>query len=361
MRLTNRMVIVILSIIIIIVDVWAENRETISNSVTKTGATGHNALSRQQRITEKGQVSILLGRPVNITEPHAFKWIAALIETVLEYKLAAVNTITLVPGESIGTLIPSHTDYALIPDDSDYLIAGRKVHADYVATQKFEVIKGKKIFFYMEVAATSSQKVVTTIEHTFKVHLIGDELNAIARNLLTELDLSPPPELTRFFKLPAVGTNTAILEKLGNYIIRERFSRTIDSIPLANDYRTFCENEQSMQLAYYRAGRFFLALGRYNDAVEALTFLFRSIPEYTPMYVPLMKALRMAGRYKNALRIIEFAQKRGVVSPEFNLEKALYYQTTGNIEEAEYVFRQILMNNPEDHNALQFYVQYYEQ
>jgi tetratricopeptide (TPR) repeat protein len=344
MRLTNPAVITMLSVIMIIVDVRAENRETIQNL-----------------IAEKGQVSILLGRPVNISEPHGSQWLAALMETVLEYKLAAVNTITLVPGERIRTLIPSHMDYALIPNDDDYLLAGRKTHADYVATQKFEVIRGKTVIYYMEVAATSSQRVVCTIEHEFKLQSLGDKLNAIVWNLLAELELSPPPELTRFFKLPAVGKNSRVLEKLGNYIIRERFSRTVDSILIANDYRTFCENEQSMQLAYYQAGRLFLSLGRHNDAVEALNFLFRSIPEYTPLYVPLLRALRMAGRYKNALQIIEFAQKRSIASPEFNLEKALYYQTTGNIEKAEYVFRQILMSNPEDRNALQFYVRYYEQ
>jgi len=355
MRVTNLTVITILSIIIIMVNVQAQNRDQLLCSTAQMGDPGNNTLSREKR-----PASIIIGRPVNISEPLTYQWVAAIIETVLEYKLAAVNKITLVPDESIRTLIPSHSDYSLIADDADYLFAGRKVHADYVATLKFEVIKGKTVVFYMEVAATSSQKVVTTIERTFKLHSLGDELNVITRKMLTELKLSPPPELTRFYQLPAVGTDIEVIEKLGNYLIRERFNKKVDSIPLANDYRRFCEKEQSMQLAYYQAGCFFLALGRYNDAVEALNLLFRSIPEYTPLYAPLMKALRMADRLKYALQIIEFAKNQDFTSSEFNLEKALYYQKMGKIEDAEYVYRQILMNNPEDHNALQFYAQYYE-
>ena len=335
MRVTNLTVITILSLIMIIMNARAENNQ-------------------------KRPVSILLGRPVNISEPLSDQWIAALIQTILEYKLSAVNNITFVPDENIRRYIPSHTDYTLTPYDVAYLPTGTRMNADYVATQKFEMQRGKKVSYYMEVAATSSQEVVATIEHTFKLHSLGNELNVIVQNLLNDLNLSPPSQLTRFMKLPAVGTDLGVLEKLGGYIIRERFSRMVDSIPLADDYRTFCEKEQSMELAYYQAGRFFLALGRHNDAVEALTFLFRSTPEYSPVYAPLMRALRMAGRNQNIQQIIEFAEKWGITSSEFNLEKARYYQTTGNIEKAEYVYRQILMSNPEDRNALRFYAQYYE-
>jgi len=306
-------------------------------------------------IDRKGPVTLLLGRAVNASAGTDEQWVTAVIETALEFKLAAIADINLVNSDTIRKYLPAHADFSVIPEDSDYLDVGKKVKADYIGVQKFEVGRDKSVFYYMEIMSVKTREVVSTVERTFKIKRLGAELDEVVTMILKDFKVTPPRELARFLKVPVVGEDLRAGKILGDCIVRDRFSTVVDSVKLAADYRTICEREQNMPIAYYRAGYFFLALGKYSDAAEAFNLLFLGFPEYTPVYIPLAKAFRKAKRQQDAVRIALLGEKRGIADAELISERALSFLEMGKPNEAEDAYKRILAKDPENPYALAFY------
>lgn len=304
---------------------------------------------------KKGPVKILFSRAVDASLNPEDHWFAALTEAVLEYKCAAIGDLKMVSPDVTKKHMPQHGDFSVTPEDMDYMDLGKKLRCDYVGIQKFEVARGRNVFYYMEITDVSSQEIVSTIERNFKLKKLGTELDEIINLIMKELKIIPPREMARFLRIPAFDDDLRSAKALGNIIVKERFSKATDSLALAADYREICEKERNFHVAYYRAGFLFLAVGKYNDASEAFNLLFLTLPEYLPVYVPLARAFRKAHRFEDAVRIGMLGDKRGLVSSELNAEKALAYLEMGKPNEAEKSYKQILAKNPEDPYALLFY------
>jgi tetratricopeptide (TPR) repeat protein len=80
-----------------------------------------------------------------------------------------------------------------------------------------------------------------------------------------------------------------------------------------------------------------------------------TIPEYTPVYVPLVRNFRKAKRFDDAIRIALLGQKKGIESSELSSELAIAYTAAGKKREAEDIFRSIMSSDPQDPFALLFY------
>jgi len=301
-------------------------------------------------------VVFLLGRAIDASINSEDKWMAAVIEAVMEFKLAAVDKFTLVSPDQVRKHVPDHQNLSRVPSENEYIDAARKLKADFAGIQKFEISpRDKSVFYYMEIYSVKTKRIHTTIERNFKLDRIGVELDEILGALLKEFNLTAPRELARFLKLPAVGEDYKNLKQLGECIISERFSKGSDSAKIAEEYRRVCEKDRSMLVGYYRAGVFFEAVGKNSDAAEALNFLFLSLPEYLPIYIPLCRNFRKAGRYEDAVRVAMLGEQRGVKKGELLSEKALAYDGMGRKDDAEGVYKQIISGDPDDPYALLFY------
>lgn len=302
------------------------------------------------------KVVFLLGRAIDASLNSEDKWMAAVIEAVMEFKLAAFENVTLVSPDLVRKHVPDHSNLSKVPDDTDYLNAAKTLKADFVGIQRFEIsARDKSVFYYMEVHSVQTKKIYTTIERNFKLNRIGAELDEILLSLIKELKQTVPRDLARFVKLPAVGEDYKVLKQLGDCIISERFSKGTDSTKVADEYRRICEKNRSMIVGYHRAGIFFEAVGRNSDAAEALNFIFMSLPEYLPVYTPLARNFRKARRFEDAVRIAMLGEQRGLNKGELLSEKALAYEGLGKKDEAEGVYKKIIANDPDDPFALLFY------
>lgn len=301
------------------------------------------------------QVHFLLGRAIDASVNSEDRWIATVIEAVMEFKCAALDELTMISPDSVAKYFPAHRDLSAPPPEEQYLPVGKKLGAEYVGIQKFELGRDKSVFYYLEVTSVSQKKTVATIERTFKLNQIGTELDEVLAALMKEFKITAPRDLARFLRLPAVGENLKNLKALGECIVAERFEPSIDSTKLADEYRKLCERDRSLLVGYFRAGNFFEKIGNYNDAAEALNLLFLTLPEYLPVYTPLCRSYRKSRRYPDAIRIGQLGQKRGIVSSELVAELALTYLAMGKREEAKDAYKQVLEVNPNDPYALLFY------
>ncbi|MBN1760712.1 MAG: tetratricopeptide repeat protein [Chitinispirillaceae bacterium] len=307
----------------------------------------------------KGPVSFIFGRAINTAPNAEERWLPAVIEAILEFKLAAIDEFRMVSPDTIGRRLPAHRDFRTVPEGEDYLSLGKKLGADYVGIQKFEVGRDKSVFYYMEIMSVSQKTLVSTVERTFKLKKLGTELDEIINLILKEFNITPKRELARFMKIPAIDEDLRGARAFGECIVAERFSKTTDSMQLGIDYRTICERQRNFLAAYYRAGFFFMAIGKYADAAEAFNLLFLSVPEYLPVYVPLAHAFRKSQRFEDAIRIALLGDKRGILLSELTQEKALSYLDMGKQKEAQEAYRQVLQKNPDDPYALLFYSKFY--
>ena len=137
--------------------------------------------------------------------------------------------------------------------------------------QKFELqLRQKTMFYYLEIYSAKTRGIETTIERNFKLNSIGTELDEVFVSLLKEFNIQIPPVLSRFVKIPAISSDQKTLKMLGECIIRERFSSSVDSALVANEYVKVCEKDRNMLLAYYRAGSFL-------EVVEGTMMLLKPI------------------------------------------------------------------------------------
>ena len=302
------------------------------------------------------KVTFLLGRAVDASMSSDDKWMAGVIEAVMEFKCAAIDGFVLVDQNELRKNVPAHHNLSKVPSESDYFDAAKKLKADYIGIQKFEISpRDKSVFYYMEIISVEKRKMLTTIEREFKLNSIGVALDEILDLLLKEFKLSTPRELARFIKLPAVGQDYKTLKQLGECILSERFSKGGDSAKIADEYRKVCEKDRSMLVGFYRAGHFFEAVGKPGDASEAFNILFLALPEYYPVYIPLCRNFRKSRRFEDAVRIAMLGEQRGIKHAELISEKALAYEGMGKKADAENAYKQILAVDPEDPYALLFY------
>ncbi|HEX2959204.1 MAG TPA: tetratricopeptide repeat protein [Chitinispirillaceae bacterium] len=300
-------------------------------------------------------ISLLMGRPVNVASSGENKWVPALIEASLEFKFSVINGITVIKPDDVARLVRGHHNFQKPPQQSDYIEAAKRLGVPYFLDQKYELTRDKMVYYYAEVISVKNGDLFTTIEKSFKADQFGSGIDELVGLIMVAFNITPQKELARFVRMPVAGANFKNISALGDLIVKERFETNIDSARLADEYRLLCEKDRSLILGYYRAGLFFEIIGRYADATEALNILFMTIPEYTPVYVPLTRTFRKAKRYDEAIRIALLGQKKGVKSSELSSELAIAYTAAGKKREAEDVFRSIMSSDPQDPFALLFY------
>ncbi len=303
-----------------------------------------------------GNIVLLLNRASDATQKEENRWIASLLEAVMEFKCAAFDGITLISPDTIGKYLPEHKDFSKKPTALQYLDIGKRLKADYAGIQKFEFSsKDKSIFYYMEIHSVEQRKLVTTVEKSIKINELGTGFDDLLLAILKEFSIPTPRDLARFIRMPAIGTDFKTVKQLGECIINERFNRTADSSKIAAEYIRICEKDRSMLVAYYRAGSFLESVNNFTDASEAYNLLFLALPEYLPVYVPLCRNYRKSKRFADALRIATLGEQRGIKSAGLISEKALAYDGLGKPGEAQKAYKQILEADSTDPNALLFF------
>jgi hypothetical protein len=257
-----------------------------------------------ETVKKEENVVLLLARPTDASPNSESRWMAALIEAYFEFKSAGFNQINIIPHDSIKAVFPEHSDFFKSPSEDNYFDIAKKFKAQHVGIQKFELqLRQKTMFYYLEIYSAKTRGIETTIERNFKLNSIGTELDEVFVSLLKEFNIQIPPVLSRFVKIPAISSDQKTLKMLGECIIRERFSSSVDSALVANEYVKVCEKDRNMLLAYYRAGSFLEVVGRHNDAAQAYNMLFMAIPEFYPVYLPLARNYRKSNMMEDALRI----------------------------------------------------------
>lgn len=300
-------------------------------------------------------ISLLMGRPLNVVDGAESKWVPALIEASLEFKFAAISGITIIKPDDVSRLVRGHHDFGKTPQQAEYLEASKRLGVPFYLDAKYELTKDKMINYYAEIVTVKNGQLLTTVEKSFKADQFGSGIDELVGLIMIAFNITPQKELARFVRMPVAGPNLKNIQALGELIVKERFEGNVDSSGLADDYRVLCEKDRSLLLGYYRAGLFFESIGRYADATEALNILFMTIPEYTPVYVPLTRNFRKAKRNDDAIRIALLGKKKGIKSSELSSELAMAYTAAGKKSEAEDVFRSIMSSDPQDPFALLFY------
>lgn len=341
--------------LVIIPSVFAENQSSaeLFSGDTSTAIIENDSAKPAE---SKKNITLILGRAIDALPNSENRWMAALLEAMFEFKASAFKKFNIVDHDSLVTVLPEHVDFSKNLTESQYLDIAKKLKADYVGVQRFELqTRQKSFFYYLEVYSVKDRQIETTIERNFKLNTFGTEMDEIFLEMLKNFKIEIPTELTRFVRLPAVSSELKSLKQLGECIIRDRFAKNIDSLALANEYIKICEKDQSMMVAYYRTGSFLEAMQKNSDAAEAYNVLFMAIPEYYPVYLPLARNYRKSNRFEDALRITTLGTQRGIRDPDLISEKAYSLQGLGKKMEAKEVYQDILKNDPDDPNALLYF------
>jgi tetratricopeptide (TPR) repeat protein len=320
-----------------------------------TSASGQMASKIPQQNTVVRKVTFIMGNANDVSSGGQEKWLGALIEAALEFKFRAIGSLGFIPSDQVLTNIPGFGAISAPPTEREFNEVAKKLHVEYLGKVKYELSGNKDVLYYLEIISVKDGSTIATVERGFKIDKLGLEIDIIVNELLKSLKIEPPRELARFLKYPILSDDTKNLRQLGEYLTTQRFSPSQDKTKMIDNYRTLCNKDRAMLLAYWHAGLLFEKSNLYIESIEAFKLINQIFPEYLPAYAPLSRANRGAGRMENALSTIAMGEQRGIKDIDLLLEKAFVFHTMKKMNEAEAMFRGVLSIEPNNPTALLYY------
>ena len=320
-----------------------------------TSAFGQMPKKMPQQNTVVRKVSFIMSGASDVSSGGQEKWLGALMEAALEFKLGAIVALGFIPSDQVLMNIPGFGAISGQPTEREFNEVAKKLNVEYLGKAKYELSGNKDVLYYLEIISVKDGSTVATIERGFKIDKLGLEIDVIINELLKALKIESPRELVRFLKYPILSDDIKNLRQLGEYLFAQRFSPSPDKTKMIDTYRSICNKDKAMLLAYWHAGLLFEKSTLYIDAIEAFKLINQIFPEYIPTYASLSRANRGAGRMENALSAIAMGEQRGIKNIDLLLEKALVFHAMKKKNEAEAVFKAVLSIEPTNPIALLYY------
>lgn len=303
-------------------------------------------------------VVVLICRPVDVSPTKNFRdqWFAALSVELMRFRLAATRGVSTLPIETVIKSLPAYADFDREVLEDDYLDLARKSGCPFILSQKYEITDaGKNVQFYAEVLSATNGKLIQSIEKTFPVQSMGPQLDSSIIQIQKVVGAPVPKELMRFFGLSMFSRDARSCKEVGDAIIADTFGTGDKPSQAAEQFDAVLARDTRMELAYYLSGQAHSRAHHYNKAAEAYKNLYDIIPEYLPMYLGFVQALRQAKDFPSALAAVKQAETKDPGSIPLLVEKASIVEAMGRKAEAENTYQQILKINPQDGKALVFF------
>ena len=265
-------------------------------------------------------------------------WFAALLEGHFRLRFTPVSTVTVFGYKNINSGLNGRKIYygeSIGPNENRRIFTA--LNADFVINSFYEVERGgDTVSLSMELFSVSESKNIGVFDRRFSIAKTGENLDTaftvVAKGLKLPIEKIFPKGVFQDISTPSIKA-------------MKRFGSTWDAFLSALDFDSKTDSygsllSASQEFSVYAVGTFLTALaaeemGDYANTAQLYNRLtLRNGLYYANFYEKILKNYRLSGNSGQSGRTIMMAERKGVESAGFVVEKARYLKKNKNYEEA---------------------------
>jgi len=301
----------------------------------------------------EGNYKVLISRPIYaVYEAETrTKWISALGELFMHYKVSSFPRTHVFTMEQISGVLPNSRDYSRRFNRQHYIDAAKKLGATHLIYQEYQPHRdGKRSRYVVDLywiqEAASVERISVEIMHN---DFESGMQSAVAK--LADL-MDPGAKNTPAFGNTVWGRDLKSLDAFGNILANEgRFAK--DNATTAYALAERLLNRNAALIGYQYAGA--LLAGRaesYSKAVHHLDAVLAKSRDHTALQLRRAEYLRGAERFSEAMTAAESASRNPALRIPASIEMAMIHQAQGNMDRARSEYDAIVQSGDADGRVL---------
>lgn len=294
-------------------------------------------------------------------------WFSAIMDAHFQLRSIPVKEIKTISSDSLyryirssGKYSPGHYGLSIKLDVAAK--AGVNLNADYIINSFYEVNEQNNIVLLsVEIYSIKSKKTIGVFEKNFGYEEIGHTLDSAFFTICNSVGVSWTDEEKKSIFKDISAPSIKAAKKTGNAFIR--YIESADTKMRENAIAGLNKNviaHPAFALATYLYAYSCERQGDLENAARMYNTLTRRNGLYYPLlYSKILRFFRLSHVNDLATRTMTVADKKGIESPEYIVEKARLLQKTGGKKEIAEVYKKSLLLDPNYGEALIYLAKYY--
>lgn len=285
-------------------------------------------------------------------------WLSAIMDGHLRLRLIALDNFHTIMPDSLNTALVERGKKSIIyGQEVDWKLinaAGKGLRADLVINAFYEVEKGDTVALSFEVYSVKENKAVSFYEGRFPAEETGYHIDSCFFTLCKSAGLTwESNEARKVFKDISTA-DIKTMKKIGNAWVG--YNRASNNKQKMNSYAKLAEVNDAYPV--YGVGTYLRGVAAeeekvFEDAARAYnTLTLRNGLYYPKLYVKVLRNFRLSSNNGQAGRTITIAEKKGVNTPAFIVEKARLLKKMRKNDEALQAYKQALEIDPNSSEAI---------
>lgn len=285
-------------------------------------------------------------------------WFSAIMDGHLRLRMLALdNFVTIMPDSLNNALVERGKEpvkYGLEMNWKLINSAGKGLNADLVINSFYEIEKNDTVTLSFEVYSVTKNKTMSSYEGRFASNETGYQIDSCFFTLCKTAGLEWTQSEVRKVFQDISNPDIKTMKKVGNAWVA--YNRAQNSSEKMNAYSKLTQVNDEFPI--YAVGTYMRGIAAekekvYEESARAFnTLTLRNGLYYPELYVKVLRNFRLSSNNGQAGRTILLAEKKGINTPAFIVEKARLLKKMRKNDEALIAYKKALEIDPNSSEAL---------
>lgn len=289
-------------------------------------------------------VKVIITRPVTKYGNAELKdkWLLLLCENHLNFRFRGIESLSIVPPETLSKLLKDYKDYKNPVTLDKYIKVAKKLSAPYVIYLQCEYYKfasemqvnlGDDINFFGKLISIDTDTSLLVDAQQFPLRKLGFKLDKFISKVIQKLAVEITDINRQFLETAIMDNDDKEVKKLGQLLATIDGPGDIQWSKFFKKYKKILKGESDMLIGYYAGVKICEIARKYEEGASFARHLIDLLDvNYPHNYVDATRLYRLSGDYEEALRILEFAPKSRLIKDDVKKERALLYKKMGRLK-----------------------------
>lgn len=289
-------------------------------------------------------VKVIITRPVTKYGNAELKdkWLLLLCENHLNFRFKGIESVSIVPPETLSKLLKDYKDYKNPVTLDKYSEVAKKLSVSYIIYLQCEYYKfasemqvnlGDDINFFGKLLSIDTDTSLFVDAQQFPLRKLGFKLDKFISKVIQKLAIETTDINRQFLETAIMSKDDKEVKKLGELLAAINGPDAIEWNKFFKKYKKILKSEPEMLIGYYAGVELCEAARKYEEGASFAHHLIDLLDvNYPHNYVDATRLYRLSGDYEEALRIVESAPKNVLINNDVEKEKALLYKKMGKMK-----------------------------
>ncbi|MBD3391283.1 MAG: DUF5011 domain-containing protein [Chitinivibrionales bacterium] len=267
---------------------------------------------------------------------------AAVCEAMLQYKIGAVSTLSIISRDALHQYLDSYRDFGQRITRKRYAEALAPMYPTHLLYTEYEPQSDKEGTLHYQVVDVNSMGKLVDGSISIEAGTLGRSSAGVVRAVLGGLDVPDAQIPGAVVDGDPLGTNPKTVKMLGEVLVSEHGASAAELARLADKSAQLASAGSSTVLPASIAAYLYERAGEFDKALALAGELRENKPDYARLYILEARLARKAGQLGKAAAAIEQVADKSALSEEYYWENGRILETTGNLTSAYESYRKLL-------------------